>query len=68
MFFSIYWKNVYVWAQIYEEVGMCGIACLKSFLRIFVILLNEEVCEIVFSISDITNCEVFTIIMEYLRV
>ena len=79
MFFSIYWRNVYVWTHVYQEVAIF----LKTFLKIFVMPVNEEVGKIDLSISDITGCrffsgifieiskfwcEVFTIILECLRV
>ena len=79
VFFSIYWRNAYVWTHVYQEVAIF----LKTFLKIFVMPVNEEVGKIDLSISDITGCrffsaifteiskfwcEVFTIIMECLRV
>ena len=55
---------------------VCGFEFLRIFLKIFVLLVSEEVCEIVFIISDnndyeistvILMCEVFTVIMGCLR-
>ena len=35
----------------------CGLEFLKTFLRIFVMFVNEDVCEIVFTISSSTDYE-----------
>ena len=57
VFLSIYWRNIKVWTLVYEVVCTCGLEFLKTFLRIFVMFVNEEVCEIVLIISSSTDYE-----------
>ena len=40
---------------VYEVVCACGYEFLKTFMRIFLMFLNEEVCEIVLIISSSTD-------------
>ena len=42
---------------VYEVVCACGYEFLKTFMRIFLMFLNEEVCEIVLIISSSTDCK-----------
>ena len=67
MFLSIYWRNVYVWMLVYDVVYVCVCVCVlcvcvcvwswKVFMIIFVMFVNEEVCEIVLIINSCTDYE-----------
>ena len=55
---SIYCRNIYqVWTLVYEVVWACGLEFLKTFLRIFVLFVEEDVCEIVLIINNSTDYE-----------
>ena len=45
---------------VYEVVCACGLAFLKTFVRILVMFVNEEMCEIVLIISSSTDYEFST--------
>ena len=45
---------------VYEVVCACGLEFLKTFVRILVMFVNEEMCEIVLIISSSTDYEFST--------
>ena len=55
VFLLNYWRNMQVWTLVYEVVCKCGLEFLKTFLKIFVMFVNE--CEIVLIISNSTEYE-----------
>ena len=42
---------------VYEVVCACGLEFSKTFLRIFVMFINEDLCEILLIINSITDNE-----------